>query len=63
MAVDPERSAYSKYAEDLIPRTFLIDRDGRIVYQCAGFGEAIPEYQAEMSKLKKLIKSRLNKDG
>ena len=36
-AADPERSLYSLYAEELIPRTYLITRDGAISYATTGF--------------------------
>ena len=39
MAPDPERSAYSLYAAELIPRTYLIDPDGKICFSSVGFDE------------------------
>lgn len=37
MAADPDRSIYSQYAHELIPRTFLIARDGTIAWSATGF--------------------------
>lgn len=37
MAADPDRSAYSLYAKELIPRTYLIARDGKICFASTGF--------------------------
>ena len=39
MAADPERGAYSLYAEKMIPRTYVIDPKGKIVFQSIGFEE------------------------
>ncbi|WP_397570353.1 TlpA family protein disulfide reductase [Schlesneria sp. T3-172] len=39
MAPDPERIAYSLYASELIPRTYLIGADGKICFSSAGFDE------------------------
>lgn len=35
--VDPERKAYARYAEAYIPRTHLIGRDGKILFQADGY--------------------------
>lgn len=37
IAADPDRAIFARFAEELIPRTFLIAADGRIVYSQAGF--------------------------
>jgi peroxiredoxin len=39
-AADPERAVYSLFAEESIPRTYLIARDGTIGYAAVGFEEA-----------------------
>jgi hypothetical protein len=49
MAADSEGSAYSRFAKERIPRTYLISRDGTILYQCTGY------YEAEIGKLKALL--------
>ena len=36
-APDPEREIYSKYAKMMIPRNFVVGRDGRVIYQHIGF--------------------------
>lgn len=36
---DPERKFYSLYAEKYIPRNFLINKEGKIIFQCVGFAE------------------------
>jgi len=36
LAPDPERKAYSGYAQKYIPRTYVIDREGRIAFQSVG---------------------------
>nr|MEE4268634.1 TlpA disulfide reductase family protein [Candidatus Krumholzibacteria bacterium] len=35
--LDPDRSAYARYAEAFIPRNHVIDREGRIIFQSSGF--------------------------
>ena|SRR5579863_1106606 len=51
MAPDPERSAYSLFATELIPRTYLISADGTICFEAAGFDEAdIATLKAEIVK-------------
>jgi thiol-disulfide isomerase/thioredoxin len=37
MASDPKRSTYSIFADSGIPRTYVVDRHGRIVYQSLGY--------------------------
>ncbi len=49
MAADSEGSAFSRFAKERIPRTYLISRDGTILYQCTGY------YEAEIGKLKALL--------
>jgi peroxiredoxin len=53
MAADSDRSVYSRFAEQRIPRTYLISRDGKIVYQCTGY------YEAELGKLKTILTAEL----
>ena len=38
-AADPKREAYKLFATQFIPRSYVLDRDGKIVYQAVGFGE------------------------
>jgi hypothetical protein len=37
LAWDPKREAYALFAEGGIPRTYVIDRQGSIVYQGLGY--------------------------
>lgn len=39
IAADPDRSVYSLFANESIPRTMIVSPDGRIVYSKAGFYE------------------------
>ena len=36
-ALDPHRKVFAAYAEAFIPRNYVIDREGRIVFQSQGF--------------------------
>ena len=36
-AADPKREAYKLFATQFIPRSYVIDRDGKIVFQSMGF--------------------------
>lgn len=38
-AGDPKREAYGKFATGYIPRTYLVNREGKIVYQSVGFAD------------------------
>ena len=53
-SADPDRSIYGKYATEAIPRTYLISRDGAIIYQITGF------YEEELPKLKASIQAELD---
>ena len=53
MASDPERSVYSLYAKELIPRTYLVSRDGKICFASTGF------YEEDLAKLEKELAKQL----
>lgn len=36
---DPDEQIFSRYASDVIPRNFVVDREGKIAYTSAGFRE------------------------
>ena len=55
MASDPDSSIYNRFASQYIPRTYLISRQGIIIYQCTGY------YEEEMSNLRKLLSKELAK--
>ncbi len=52
---DVDRSIFSKFATSFIPRNFLVDETGKIIYQSIGYS---PE---EFKKLESLIDSHLQK--
>lgn len=52
---DPERTIYSKFAKQFIPRNFLIAPDGKVIYSSIGFEEK------KFNELKELIKVELKK--
>ena len=54
MAPDPGREIYSKYAKMMIPRNFVIGRDGKVIYQHIGFETE------EFEKMIDIIKAELN---
>lgn len=54
LIADPKREIYSKFAAQFIPRNFLIDRDGKIIYSSIGFDNE------EFAKLKETIAKQLN---
>lgn len=37
LAYDPDRSTYRLFADSGIPRSYVVDREGRIVYQSVGY--------------------------
>jgi peroxiredoxin len=48
VALDPERAVYGRYAEAYIPRNFVIDREGVVVYQAQGFDDKEFEDMVEL---------------
>jgi len=48
-ALDPARESYNRYASAYIPRNFVIDRLGEVVYQAQGFKEE--EFEAMLQVL------------
>ena len=57
MASDRDAAIYAKFASQSIPRTYLISRQGIIVYQWTG------SYEEEIPKLKKLLRKEIAKKG
>ncbi len=55
LIADPKREIYSKFAGQFIPRNFLIDRDGTIIYSSVGFKED------EFKELKNILEEQLKK--
>ena len=51
MAADPKREIYGKYATQYIPRTYLIDKEGKIAYQAVGYTQ--PEFKSLLAALEK----------
>ena len=47
IAPDPKREVYSKFANQYIPRNFILDKTGKIIWQGVGFSE---EELAQMIK-------------
>jgi len=51
VAADPKRASYALYAEKLIPRTYLIGPDGKILMAHTGFSkEGVEELKAELDR-------------
>ena len=49
---DPERKLYAEFAKELIPRTYLIDRDRKIRFEIIGFDEKkLGELDRKISEL------------
>ncbi|MGO9109406.1 MAG: TlpA family protein disulfide reductase [Thermoguttaceae bacterium] len=57
MASDPRGLIFGEFASQYIPRTYLISRDGTIVFQTTGF------YEEEIAKLKALLHKELARKG
>jgi peroxiredoxin len=55
MAADPIGSVYSRFATESIPRTYLLGRDGTVLYEWTGY------YESEMAKLKALVGTELDR--
>jgi peroxiredoxin len=53
MAGDPKRAAYGEYASAYIPRTILVGKDGKILFQSVGFEE--PEFRKLIEAVEKAL--------
>ncbi|MFA8433835.1 MAG: TlpA family protein disulfide reductase [Marinifilaceae bacterium] len=53
IAADPKREVYSKFADKYIPRNVIVDKNGKIIYQGAGFS------QQELDEMINLIEKNL----
>lgn len=51
---DEDRSVYKLFAKESIPRTYIIDKKGNIVYSSVGFNE--DEFKNMVTKLDELLK-------
>jgi len=40
VAADPKRKMYSKFASQYIPRNYVLDAEGKIIFQSIGYNEA-----------------------
>lgn len=52
---DPKRVIYSKFADQFIPRTFLISTEGKVIFSSIGF------VKKDFEELKEMIKGQLKK--
>ena len=43
VGLDSDRAIYDLYASNYIPRTFIINKQGKVVYRNAGYDEAIAQ--------------------
>lgn len=43
VGLDLDKSIYLKYATNYVPRSFVIDRDGKVVYVAVGYDEVVAE--------------------
>lgn len=53
LAPDPKREVYSKFASQYIPRNFILDKTGKIIWQGVGFSEE------ELEQMMKTIQENL----
>ena len=50
---DPKREIFSVYANQNIPRNFIIDKEGKVAVSSIGFNEK--EFNEMIEKMKKLL--------
>ncbi|MBR5131900.1 MAG: TlpA family protein disulfide reductase [Alistipes sp.] len=43
VGLDPERAIYDMYASNYVPRTFIVDKSGKVTYCVAGYDEETAE--------------------
>ncbi|MCZ4693568.1 TlpA family protein disulfide reductase [Ancylomarina euxinus] len=53
IAADPQRHIYAKYAEKYIPRNYIIDKEGYIIFQGKGFS------QKELDEMMEIIEKAM----
>nr|WP_320117851.1 TlpA disulfide reductase family protein [uncultured Marinifilum sp.] len=53
IAADPKREVYAKFASQYIPRNFIVDKKGKIIWQGVGFS------QKELDQMIKIIQNNL----
>jgi len=56
MAGDPGRAVYSRYAEKGIPRTLIVDHDGRVVFETVGYSD--PEFKEMVALIRARVEGR-----
>lgn len=56
MGLDPDRTAYARYATQYIPRNFLIDRRGRIAMLTVGYDAG--EFDTLIEKIDELLNQK-----
>lgn len=54
VGLDPERKIYSLYAKQNIPRNFLINKEGKVVYASIGYNEK--EFEKLITKIEEHLK-------
>lgn len=54
MGLDPDKSIFSKYATNYIPRSFLVDKTGKVVFTLLGYEDA--DFDVLISKIDELLK-------
>jgi len=59
VALDADATAFKQFADETIPRTYLIGRDGRILFQTLGFADGKPVYERELATLRQMIDDQL----
>ena len=55
MATRQDANSFNNSAENRIPRTYLISRDGKILFQSIGFSEKMDVYRDEIKRLRKAV--------
>jgi peroxiredoxin len=53
MGGDVDRSIYKQYADHTIPRNFVVDRDGTVIFQSIGFEE--PDFEKMIETIQSAI--------
>ena len=54
IAADPNRKIYELFAVKMIPRNYVIDKEGTICYQCSGYNHQ--EFESMINVIEKEIK-------
>ena len=62
IALDPDKAAFRRFADGGVPKTYLLSRDGTILFQLSGFSEDY-FWGSEWTRLRPIIDAEIGNNG